>query len=161
MNHLVMAKKYFDADRWDAGDDTIRCYALRFHLEELKDECLTHRRLYPAMVEKGSGFFYCRHHGEVGEKGEGCGRQCAAYAPRNGKNGRCRYHSNCYDADTKTPVLLKLDGTLVPAAPGTGLWARVQNTPAVSLQAINEKTKDSRPGDVLRELERWADEMEG
>lgn len=109
-----MPKLYFDADRFDAGDDTIKCYALRFHLQELQEEDLTHRRLYPAFPEKGTGYFYCRHHGEVGEKGEGCGRQCVAYAPRNGKNGRCRHSAHCYDADTKTAVLLKRDGTVEP-----------------------------------------------
>jgi hypothetical protein len=145
---MKQTRNYFDADRIDSGDDTVTCYPLRFHLQELRDDVVTFRRLYPAVMESGTGFFYCRHHGEVGETGQGCGVQCAAYAPRNGKNGRCRHSANCYDADTQNPVLLQRDGTLVPAAKGRGINAQLKNTPAIDFSALGKASDD-----MLRSVE--------
>lgn len=150
-----MPKRYYDADRWDDGDDTVRCYQLRFHLEEIREECLTQRRLYPAVPDKGSSVFWCRHHDEPYEKGEGCGRLCAAYAPRNGKNGRCRHSAHCYDAETDNAVLLKSDGTVEPF-PHKGLTGRVIGAPGFDMEAAAQKARrDTRSVvEVMEDLAR-------
>lgn len=41
--------------------------------------------------------------------GEGCGKECSYYKPRNGKNGRCRFSRNCYEPDYKNPMILNSD----------------------------------------------------
>lgn len=90
---------YFDADRYDAGDDSILAYPADVHLEEILGSNVAERRLYRARRLKGTEFFWCTALQEVGLKGEGCGRQCDEYEPRNGKNGRCRFSAHCYEAD--------------------------------------------------------------
>jgi hypothetical protein len=43
----------------------------------------------------------------MGEVGEGCGKFCEYYKPRNGKNvRRCRHSANC-EAD-ENPITIKL-----------------------------------------------------
>lgn len=58
--------------------------------------------LHEAKRITGDDYFFCRKNGEVGEVGQGCGKQCDDYAPRNGKNGRCRHSGYCYDMTDKT-----------------------------------------------------------
>ena len=103
----MSTKLYFDADRWDQGDDSILAYPADLHLDEITGSEVPERRLYRARVEKGGNYFWCRAHYEVGEKGEGCGRQCDDYEPRNGRNGRCRYSAPCYEADRSEVLVLK------------------------------------------------------
>ena len=87
-----MAKYYF------RHQDAENCYRRDHFVEIMKDEGLAELQVYPAMIMHGSGFFYCQEHGEVGESNTGeCGKSCDHYKPRNGKNGRCRHHSNCYE----------------------------------------------------------------
>lgn len=100
-----MSKKYFDADRYDAGDDNILAYSAAEHADEINGSNVEQRRLYRARPMHGVEFFWCTALHEVGLKGEGCGRQCDSYEPRNGKNGRCRHSAPCYEAD-RTEVLV-------------------------------------------------------
>lgn len=46
-------------------------------------------------------YFYCTFYNEIGNVGENCGKICSEYAPRNGKNGRCRYSAHCYEPTGK------------------------------------------------------------
>jgi len=65
--------------------------------------------------ERHSEFFFCRHHQEVGLKGEGtCGVQCDSYAPRNGKNGRCRHSAHCYEPDRNEVKVIRTKQTVTP-----------------------------------------------
>ena len=95
-----MAKYYF-------GDDEERCYTLDYFLEQL-DDVNPEIIVWPAVIMTGHDFFYCQEFGGVGEVGEGCGKDCNKYQPRNGKNGRCRHSANCYEADYTKPKILKL-----------------------------------------------------
>jgi hypothetical protein len=103
----MATKIYYDADRYDEADDSILAYPAALHRDEILGSEVAERRLYRARPEKGSSYFYCREHGEVGKKGEGCGRLCDSYEPRNGKNGRCRFSAPCYEAVTNEVLVVK------------------------------------------------------
>ena len=45
----------------------------------------------------GAGFAWCREFGAPIEKGEGCGKLCEKYSPRNGKSGMCMEWRHCYE----------------------------------------------------------------
>lgn len=55
----------------------------------------------------GTGMFLCEEHREGFESGEdSCGKfNCDYYAPRNGKNGRCRHHKAPYFPTEKMIVI--------------------------------------------------------
>ncbi len=83
------------------------CYTLKSMYELMGDEEMEELVIYPAVMVVGMGFYYCSELGEVGEVGEGCGKECKHYQPRNGKNGRCRFSNNCYEPDYKNPITIK------------------------------------------------------
>jgi hypothetical protein len=95
---------YFDAAAVDKEHDELFCYPLE-HFRDMLDAQLPTMRLYRAKADTGSGTFFCREFGEVGLKGESCGRQCDSYEPRNGKNGRCRHSAHCYEPTTEVVVI--------------------------------------------------------
>ena len=95
-----MSKYYFRKDREDEG-----CYSLSFLRNKMKDEELSELVLYEAKIERNSGYFWCREFQEVGEVGEGCGKECNKYSPRNGKSGRCRYSANLYEQTNRIKIL--------------------------------------------------------
>ena len=97
----MSAKYYF-------GDDEEWCYTLDYFTEQLGGG-LDELTVYPAKIMIGEDFYFCREFGEVGKVGDGCGKDCGKYSPRNGKNGRCRYSCNCYEADYNKPKLLTLN----------------------------------------------------
>ncbi len=107
-----MPRFYFNANAIDQGHDEAMCHEIGHHLDLLKMDQLPEVRLYPAKMDTGLSVFFCREFGELGEKGESCGRQCDSYAPRNGKNGRCRHSANTYDIVHDKPIILKADGTI-------------------------------------------------
>jgi len=90
------------------GDDEGHCYPLDYFIEQL-DEVNKEITVYPAKIMTGQPFYYCHKFSEVGEVGEGCGKICKEYKPRNGKNGRCRHSANCYEADYTKPKVLKIN----------------------------------------------------
>jgi hypothetical protein len=92
-------KYYFETQ------DSEKCYTIDYFYEQLSDD-LPEMTIYPAKIMYGSDYFYCQEYGEMGEKGEGCGRFCDFYKPRNGKNGRCRHSRNPYEPAEK-PITIK------------------------------------------------------
>lgn len=76
------------------GRDEV-CYNLKAIVDIMKYEGLTSIDLIMAKEEKGTGFFFCKHFGEVGEKGH-CGANCGGYKARNGKAGICVHHGSVY-----------------------------------------------------------------
>jgi hypothetical protein len=95
--------KYFDAI------DAEHCWPLDVHYDNMRLDGVVERRLYIAKPIPTSTAFWCRAHGEVGGVGDdyySCGRLCASYAPRNGKNGRCRHHTHCYEPGESVVVRL-------------------------------------------------------
>ena len=94
--------KYYFCDQYDGGE---RCYPISFYRAEMLEYDMRELELIEAKLETGTGHFYCQEFQEVGEVGEGCGKICDKYAPRNGKNGRCRHSSNCYVKTDKRQIL--------------------------------------------------------
>lgn len=77
--------------------DSEGCYPIDYFREQLEERQLPEMKLHVAVMVRGEDFFWCDEFNEVGESGESCGKQCDCYSPRNGKNGRCRHHKNCYE----------------------------------------------------------------
>jgi len=84
-----------------------RCYQLQYWKNYMLENGLTELELFEAQVMFGSGLFSCTHInvGCCGEVGEGCGKECEYYKPRNGKNGRCRYSGYVYEQTDKSKTL--------------------------------------------------------
>lgn len=86
-------KMYFEVDRWES------CFPLQHFLDEIdRDQNLVFK-LQIAKRIKSDGTFYCITEGECFDNdGTICGeRNCQFYEPRNGKNGICKSHRNCYE----------------------------------------------------------------
>lgn len=75
-----------------AHSDSEICYPLEYHMESAPASA-KEIELYQAVPEKISGMFWCRAVEAVVEHGM-CGKQCAEYAPKNGKSGMCRHRCN-------------------------------------------------------------------
>lgn len=83
------------------------CYTLDHHKSVMKFNLLNELELFEAIIHRGSGFFYCKCFGEVGESNGTCGKECHKYKPRNGKSGICIFHRPIYLPVTK-PMILKI-----------------------------------------------------
>ena len=96
------AKKYF------LNNDSEHCYTLDVIKDMMRANEEIERMVFPAEIVYGSEFFWCDEFMEVGETGESCGKECKKYSPRNGKNGGCRHHKNCYTHADK-PITIKIN----------------------------------------------------
>ena len=94
-------KYYFE------NQDSELCYSKKYFMDLMEERGINEIEIFPAKILFGTGYFYCEEIGETGESGEGCGRFCEFYKPRNGKNGRCRHHSNTYEPHDKSIKLKK------------------------------------------------------
>ena len=100
--HSVNKRFYFRQD-----DDT--CYKIENHLEYMIENHIEEMDIFLAKRETNSGYFFCKHFNEVGEKSEGvCGKMCKAYQPRNGKSGSCKFAGYVYEKTDKC-FSLKVD----------------------------------------------------
>ena len=98
------------------GQESDHCYELEYFHAMLRDgfgpgifENVNQLELeeWKANIP-GDGTFWCKEDGEAYESSESyCGIQCHAYSPRNGKSGRCRWHSAAYSPTGKTVVIKK------------------------------------------------------
>ena len=87
-----MAKFYF------REDDDERCFLKKDIIAEMKENGITELKITEAKIITGEGCFYCSLMQDVGDVNDNsCGRFCDDYKPRNGKNGRCRFSSHCYE----------------------------------------------------------------
>ncbi len=77
------------------------CFSVEYWEDYMNEHGLNEITLFRAIRETGTGYFYCKHYQEIGEVGEGCGKMCKAYSPRNKKNGRCRHSGYLYDYGKK------------------------------------------------------------
>lgn len=99
---------YFNADAIDRDGDDAHAYTITRHRQEMEEHGETERRLYRCRPMRGSDIFFCRHHQEVGLKSEStCGKECDAYAPRNGKTGRCRHSTHCGEPDMEEVYVIR------------------------------------------------------
>lgn len=97
-------KYYFEAR------DSENCFLKGHFVDLMKEGGIKEMEVFPARIEYGVDYFWCEIWGEVGEKGDQCGRFCGEYKPRNGKNGRCCHQRHCYTPDEK-PIVIKLKST--------------------------------------------------
>jgi hypothetical protein len=94
----VMSRKlYFDASETDPE----QCHTMDHFKDQMAFDNVSNMTLIEAKPAYGSGMFWCKEFGEVGDVGESCGKQCRAYKPRNGKNGRCAHSSHLYEPSNK------------------------------------------------------------
>ena len=89
--------------------DEEHCYSLDTIYEQMGEQEFDEITIFPAKMITRRGVYWCSFFGEVGEVGEGCGKQCTEYKPRNGKNGRCRYSNNCYEPITSQPITINFN----------------------------------------------------
>jgi hypothetical protein len=72
--------------------DSEYCFPIQSHLDYMKENNIHQMTIYKARQVHGTGMFYCQAFGEIGEVGEGCGKACDLYKPRNGKSGICTHY---------------------------------------------------------------------
>ena len=89
------------------ADEEEHCFKLSDLIDIMKSEGLSEMKIYEAVKEKGTGFFYCKFFSECGEIGE-CGKQCSEYKPKNNRAGICKYYGYTYYAN-KEFILTNLD----------------------------------------------------
>ena len=73
-------KLYFREDNEEV------CYLKKDILEDMKEEGISTLKIIEAKRITGEPYFWCTVNQEVGQVGQGCGRLCSQYKPRNGKN---------------------------------------------------------------------------
>ncbi len=95
-----MSKLYF------YEQDSEMCLTRGAIEDKMVDDEITEKEVFLAKMEVGTGVFYCKEYGKIGEVGQGCGKECKLYIPRNKKNGRCVHSSNVYNPTKK--VLIKI-----------------------------------------------------
>lgn len=95
-----MPKKYFH------NNDSEFCYQKEY-FREFVDPKTGILEVFEAKILTGTGFFFCQELELVGESGDGCGRECIYYEPRNGKNGRCRLSGPVYEQGKKITLKFK------------------------------------------------------
>jgi len=93
-------KKYY----FQESDEN--CYTIDYHLEYMKANGINEMKIFEAKMETGNGYYFCSEYGECGESGDGCGKDCCEYKPRNGKNGRCIHSKNTYEQTEKFIILI-------------------------------------------------------
>lgn len=90
-----MAKKYF---RDDEGE---YCFTIDSIKEQMISEGISELEVFEAERTTDINYFFCKEFLEVGEKNEGCGKECSSYIPNNGKNGRCKHYGYLYEPTDK------------------------------------------------------------
>lgn len=80
-------------------------YDISYWKQQMKINIIQEMRLFEAEIDYNTGYFWCEMFHEIGESGEGCGKMCEKYKPRNGKNGRCKFHKNTYSQTDKIKIL--------------------------------------------------------
>jgi len=93
-------KRYFRNDKSDEY-----CYTMATIKKMMKFRGCKEQKLFEAKMMVGFEYFWCREFLEVGEVGEGCGRDCKEYSPRNGKSGRCKHSANLYEPTSKEVIV--------------------------------------------------------
>jgi hypothetical protein len=86
------------------------CYSESYIRDVMEDEEIEEITVYRAQREKNADSFYCHEYGQVGLKSETeCGKSCQGYAPRNGRSGICKHHSNTWESTDEAVTLRKSD----------------------------------------------------
>src|ERR1035437_1181161 len=81
------------------------CHPIEWYFDYMIDNDLKEVKLFEAKVERGTGYFYCKEFGEIGESNDTCGRGCDKYQPRNGRSGICNHWGFLYEPSEKELIL--------------------------------------------------------
>jgi hypothetical protein len=88
------------------NEDSERCHELSYFKSDMKDAGVKEMSVFRAKAVPTVDYFWCSAADEACEKSETlCGKICEDYQPRNGKNGRCRFHSHCYEPGEKRIII--------------------------------------------------------
>lgn len=83
------------------------CFTKAQIIAQMKLDEIAEKEVFDAKIAKNTGYFFCKQYSEVGEVGQGCGKECTFYVPRNGKNGRCKHSGHVYE-NTGVKVKIKV-----------------------------------------------------
>lgn len=83
------------------------CFTKAQIIAQMKLDEVAEKEVFEANVANNTGYFFCKQYSEVGEVGQGCGKECTFYVPRNGKNGRCKHSGQVYE-NTGLKVKIKV-----------------------------------------------------
>lgn len=84
--------------------DAQSCYTKDWIVDQIRAQGFDELKVFTAQRETNVPYFFCSYFGETGEVGEGCGKECSAYDPRNGKSGICKHYRNCYTPDKEVLI---------------------------------------------------------
>ena len=88
--------------------DLLMCFDLETIKVRMREKDISEADVLEARQVIGGVVYWCNVWNDVGYTGTGCGKICEKYSPRNGKNGRCRHHSNTYEpTDKKKTIKIK------------------------------------------------------
>ena len=87
-------------------DDDERCHTKKDIIEDMEENCINKLEIFEAKRSLGESYFWCTINQEIGETGQGCGKSCEDYKPRNGKNGRCCHAGSCYEPTEISEILV-------------------------------------------------------
>ncbi len=79
----------------DIFNDTF-CYTKEYIIDMMNIEDIIEVKAYEAIKVFNNDYFWCKEFGDLGEKGQSCGKICRSYNPKNGKSGCCKYFGNLY-----------------------------------------------------------------
>ncbi len=82
-------------------------YSKSYFIDIMKERGLKEIELYEAIIEKIPGMFWCDEFLAPCEVGEGCGRDCYSYTPRNLISGICVHHSFLREPGKKVKLKYK------------------------------------------------------
>ena len=94
--------------------DEEMAYVKSYLIDEMKDRGLTEIKVWEAIRELKTDYYFCKAIGAIGVRGkeyEPCGKECEVYEPRNGKSGCCEHRGFCYEPGKK--FILKVNGKLL------------------------------------------------
>jgi len=95
---------------WSDEIDEEHVYTRKRMLAEMEESGIEELKVFTVKPTKVPGIFYCKDVCEFCSTDDNpCGKlNCDSYAPRNGKNGRCRYHDPYSHEPTDEFIILKL-----------------------------------------------------
>jgi hypothetical protein len=92
-------------------------YTLDNIIEEMKERELTECKVFEAIRELKTHYFFCKAVQECCDKIDDnpCGKNCNDYEPRNGKSGCCKHRGFCYIPGNEFKITI--DGKLTTINP--------------------------------------------
>lgn len=76
------------------NEDAEICYTEDYWKDHMRMEGTAKIEVMQAVPDKIPGIFWCKNDAFCGDdSSQTCGKQCNAYAPRNGKSGCCKYYT--------------------------------------------------------------------